>query len=240
MSVLKKTMYVVLGMVISISFFFLANPVMAAMLQKQITVFTGAAVYIDDVKLNPVDANGRPVEIITYNGTTYLPVRAISTALNKPIVWEGSNNGVYIGRHDSTLPTANLIDLPMFYGRWDDAVVNGSRMAVDNTNTSYTTYVRENGAECAYLLNQKYARVKGRISLHQNSKDNPNGTQLFVYADDRLLYQSRMMTKGELPENFIIDLTGVFELRMEVQGSAGYGNPDIIISGLDLFTTQIP
>ena len=74
-------------------------PVMADAIQKQIMVSTGVNIYIDDVKLNPVDANGKPVEVFIYNGTTYLPVRAISNAFGKPIMWDGKTRSVYIGKH---------------------------------------------------------------------------------------------------------------------------------------------
>ena len=45
-----------------------------------ISIYPGISVYMDDQKLEPKDANGNPVMVFTYNGTTYLPVRAISVA----------------------------------------------------------------------------------------------------------------------------------------------------------------
>lgn len=81
MKVKQKTKYyLVLGIVIVAMFGIMIVPSVAAMLQKQITVSTGVNIYVDDKKLNPVDANGNPVEVFIYNGTTYLPVRAIADA----------------------------------------------------------------------------------------------------------------------------------------------------------------
>ena len=34
-----------------------------------------------------------------YNGTTYLPIRAVSAALNVPIAWNGTTSSAYIGEH---------------------------------------------------------------------------------------------------------------------------------------------
>ncbi len=56
----------------------------------------GISIFIDGEKLNPKDANGNPVEPLIYNGTTYLPVRAIATAFGKEVSWDGETKSVYI------------------------------------------------------------------------------------------------------------------------------------------------
>lgn len=43
------------------------------------------------------DANGTVVYPITYNGSTYLPVRAISNLFNIPVDWDGNRNTVILG-----------------------------------------------------------------------------------------------------------------------------------------------
>ena len=42
------------------------------------------------------DASGKPVYPISYNGTTYLPVRAVSNLFNLKIDWNGENKTVMI------------------------------------------------------------------------------------------------------------------------------------------------
>lgn len=73
----------------------------AASAGKNILVYPGISIYINDTKLNPTDANGKSVEVFTYNGTTYLPVRAISEALGQQVQWDGSTQSVYIGSHSA-------------------------------------------------------------------------------------------------------------------------------------------
>lgn len=48
------------------------------------------------------DANGDQVYPIIYNGTTYLPVRAISELMKEPIEWDGVTKTVYIGDGEET------------------------------------------------------------------------------------------------------------------------------------------
>ena len=69
----------------------------AALTGKTIQVLTGSEIYIDGVKLEPTDANGNPVETFVYNGTTYVPLRAVSQNLGKAVSWDGQNQRVYIG-----------------------------------------------------------------------------------------------------------------------------------------------
>ncbi|HYE68960.1 MAG TPA: stalk domain-containing protein [Anaerovoracaceae bacterium] len=48
------------------------------------------------------DANGNRVFPIIYNGTTYLPVRAISELMKEPVAWDGVTKTVYIGDGNGT------------------------------------------------------------------------------------------------------------------------------------------
>jgi len=47
------------------------------------------------------DANGTQVHPITYNGTTYLPVRAVADMLDVPVDWDAANNTVLLGNTPS-------------------------------------------------------------------------------------------------------------------------------------------
>ncbi|MPM72807.1 hypothetical protein SDC9_119783 [bioreactor metagenome] len=43
------------------------------------------------------DAQGNTVYPISYNGTTYVPIRAVSDMLSLPVEWDGANNTVILG-----------------------------------------------------------------------------------------------------------------------------------------------
>lgn len=77
----------------------MSMPFASALTQKNITVGRGVTIYVDDRKINPGDANGNPVEPMLYNGTTYLPVRAVANALDQAVAWDGASYSVYIGSH---------------------------------------------------------------------------------------------------------------------------------------------
>lgn len=46
--------------------------------------------------LTPTDANGKSVEPFIVNGTTYLPVRAVASALGVNVGWDGNTNTVVL------------------------------------------------------------------------------------------------------------------------------------------------
>jgi len=53
-------------------------------------------IYINGEKFEPKDANGNPVEPVIKDGTTYLPVRAISEAFDKKVDWVDETKTVVI------------------------------------------------------------------------------------------------------------------------------------------------
>ena len=71
--------------------------------------------FYDDIKIfiygsevTPRDAGGAIVEPFRYNGTTYLPVRAISEALGHEVTWVEEAKSVYIGNLPAELHFAKL------------------------------------------------------------------------------------------------------------------------------------
>lgn len=59
--------------------------------------YMGIKLVVDEVEVTPMDASGNVVEPFTSSGTTYLPVRAVASALGKEVTWDGNTNTVYIG-----------------------------------------------------------------------------------------------------------------------------------------------
>ena len=64
-----------------------------------ITAHKGVKLYINGEECIPKDVNGNVKDIYIVNGTTYVPVRAVSNALGLPIAWSEKTNSVFIGEH---------------------------------------------------------------------------------------------------------------------------------------------
>lgn len=188
---------------------------------KNVTVYPGVNIYVDDQKLNPKDVNGNPVEVFIYNGSTYLPVRAVSEALGKPVQWDGSTSSVYIGKHSSDNPAAWLSDMDYFDGdrytwyanrslkdNWGNEH-NHTLCASDNLGVLYRTYI----------LNGQYSILTGTFFQNYTARTNKYKCSLTIYGDDEPLWKSEM-TAGIDPKDFSLDVTGVLKLKFEIVGGS--------------------
>jgi transglutaminase-like putative cysteine protease len=79
----------------------------ANLTQNIAATYRDIKIYIDRTLIAPKDANGAVVEPFIFNGTTYLPVRAVAEALGKEVSWDGGTNSVYIGAQPTATPTPN-------------------------------------------------------------------------------------------------------------------------------------
>lgn len=74
----------------------LAIPAAADLVPRQLQVDAGVEVYIDGNQLDPRDVNGNRVDALLYNGTTYVPVRAVTESLGYDVAWNGADDVAYI------------------------------------------------------------------------------------------------------------------------------------------------
>lgn len=167
---------------------------------------------MDGKKIQPTDANGNEVEPIIYNGTTYLPVRAVSSALGKAVYWDGQNWTVYLGKMDGKLdyPTVMLEDLTTISS--NDLV--GDPDLIDNYGNTYGSglwayYYNRSGKELAYeyLLDMKYSRFKATLYVPQGATSDKSDV-IRIKADGKQIYSSPAMTKTSRPLQVDIDITG--------------------------------
>ena len=64
--------------------------------QTLTALFDDIKVFLYGYELELTDANDNPVEPFIVDGTTYLPVRAISEALGLAVDWDGDTNSIYL------------------------------------------------------------------------------------------------------------------------------------------------
>lgn len=229
-----------LGVCLTVLLSSLAMTSFAAGQSKTINVATGVNLYMDDRQVIPTDANGNPVEVFIYNGTTYIPVRAVSELFDTPIQWDGQTYGVYIGKHSSTKPAAYLEELEPFTGETLKCTSN-EKVVLDNMGTRRSHVLGNDNwlyyeFDNVYYLNGTYSSMTGTLyqpkcynnqtsAIDQSFSDISYGSVLKVYGDDRLLYEASM-NGGVSPIDFSIDLTGVLKLQvvMENVSDVWYGH----------------
>lgn len=220
----KKSMFkgYVLGLLTALLVSMMVVPGFAATVAKTITVYTGITLYYDGVKVEPKDANGNKVEPLLYNGTTYLPVRAVSGLFDEDINWDGKTQSVYIG--DMPGKKTYLKDLPFY---------ESSSLSLPDTLTmDGKTYVNcfrlgdasitGNKEYVSWNLDGAYDTLEfdvGHIFANDTAK------QVIVYLDGQPA-KIIDIAAGDKVKHVKVDLNGALRLKIQVETGSrtGFGN----------------
>ena len=178
-------------------------------------IANGIKIVLDGKQINPTDANGNKVEPIIYNGTTYLPVRAVANALGKAVYWDGPNYTVYLGKPDKELkyPTVKIEDMVSIADK-----PRKSDQLTDNYGNDYEHAIcnhHEHNFE--FLCNMKYSRFKGTLYV-PNGETDDRTVRLSVIADGKTIYTSPEMDKTSAPVSIDVDITGYNDIQIEFNG----------------------
>ena len=224
MNKLQKLRYYLAGMLTLAMVLAVALPVGAALVSKKIDVATGVTLYVDDVRLDPKDANGNPVETFVYNGTTYLPVRAIGQAFGQTVEWDAATQSVYLGKRAArTTPDVWLKDMDYFSSK-DFRGGNSFRSGEsdkDNLGATHANYVYGEFSR-TYKLNGQYTSLAGVFYQRYEYRSSTWTSTFKVYVDGKLVYENTMAA-GKEPADFNINLTGALEVEIQFDGySSGY------------------
>jgi len=80
--------------------------VLAAVRTEDISVtFRNIRLVVNGELITPRDAQGNIVEPFIFDGTTFLPVRAVANALGVDVDWDGNTSTVYLGSRAAVAPT---------------------------------------------------------------------------------------------------------------------------------------
>lgn len=171
--------------------------------QRAEIFYNNIKIYINGAEIVPKDAKGNTVEPFIMDGTTYLPVRAISNAFGEDVEWDGTTQSVYIGKADRTKPD-NYLDRIQYTDfrkyRNDCALFRINGTVTDYLGQTYTNGMLfkirtrndkqqaisndEDGAQIIidYPLNSQYKKLSGNIVLPKSI----NSTALDVANDYNL------------------------------------------------------
>jgi len=185
-------------------------------------VVDGIKIVLDGKQLNPTDANGNSVEPIIYNGTTYLPVRALSNAFGKAVYWDGPNYTVYLGDMNGKLeyPSQYLTEnnIGAKFNKADQ------KKLTDNYENTYSNglYFFGNGT-AEYLVNMKYSKLKGTLYVPKGENSTLSG-QMKVIADNKVIYTSPIINKTSKPVYFDINIRGYNHIKLEFENGDAWEN----------------
>ena len=127
----------------------------------------GLTVEYNDVDQVMVDANGAKVIPITYNGSTYLPVRAVSNMLGVQVGWDEATQTVLLGNSYPDVVTPVTPPTPV-------------TPLPPATNTNVPTIVNSTQLDISFIFDlfNKYAPGKFEVAKYDIESGNVIGTVL--------------------------------------------------------------
>ena len=189
----------------------------------------GIKVFVDGQKINHKDVNGNRVEPFIYNGTTYLPVRAVADALGKAVYWDGQNYTVYLGEapYDLEYPTVtidgvdNISDKVSYF-----KTVPAAKLTDNYGNTyAYANYDYSATSGCAFqtLLNMKYSKFKCVLYVPKGCTSDYT-TRVLIKTDGKVVYTSPEISKTSAPITEDVNIKGCNDFQIEFsEGSRELG-----------------
>ena len=178
----------------------------------------GIRIVIDGKEFTCTDATGAVVKPMIYNGTTYIPARAVSTAFGKAVYWDGEESTVYLGKMDGKLqnPTAKFEDLINIAG--SKGYFDTEKNIFDiregfYSNAYYCSNDYKKNDCCEYLLDKKYSKFKATLFV-ENGSNWSGSVNMTAIGDENVLYKSEDFLKTSEPVDIEVDVTGVDNFKI--------------------------
>ena len=221
----EKTKGFVIGVAVRLVFCFMLTPALAQSVTKQINAYyNDIKIMLNGQELIPKDAAGKVVEPFISDGTTYLPVRALSEALGLAVSYDGKTSTVYLGANPEIgQPTIWLKEMKTLVYNWtvNSNIANndGSRPFKDNRGNSHSNYLM--GGTVTFALDGQYSNFTGKLALDESNKSTSGIYRLAVYLDDELAFASKEITAGVDPFDFEVPLTGALRMKINIEYKNG-------------------
>lgn len=177
----------------------LCVPVLGAELKTtELEIYQGVNLYVNCTSYRAADVTGAETKPFIYEGTTYVPLRALSAMLGATLEWDGVNKRVNIsslytaqpvndtaGRSDTafnktTVTAYEGVEIYVDGNRFIPTDVNGNEVAVYLIDG--TTYVPVRALTTLYSVNISYDQDTGRVYIGvQPGQVEAEGDQTLVY-----------------------------------------------------------
>ncbi len=191
---------------------------------RTITVqYSGIKLVVDGVEVTPKDANGTTVEPFIYNGTTYLPVRAVGSAIGKQVTWDGGSQTVYLGEAPGSRTW--LMDVCPPYEK-DHLDTDSATFKMDGETYThgFSSWAGFNTGFGLFNLNGNYDTLS--CDIGHIVGDSGFDKQIEIYLDGDLS-QVIELPKESLVKHFNIPLHNVLQMKIITNGGIGFANCEL-------------
>ena len=182
--------------------------------------YSGIKLVVDGQTVVPKDANGKTVEPFIYNGTTYLPVRAVGNAVGKKVKWDGNSRTVYLGATpnesgDVYMEPYQTSSLTLYKPEKGKSFY---MMGVPYSQ-GFTAGWFDHGI-ALYNLNGEYSSVSMDVGHQDNCSADDKTLNFFV--DDELI-DTYNLTGDMQTRHITLPLNHGLQLKIDMRGVGAYG-----------------
>lgn len=174
------------------------------------------------------DANGTPVYPITYKGTTYLPVRAVSNMLGIGVEWEQATQTVLLGKtggvdlidtfkpyNDYTTSIDYRVSLiPEFIQSSAKETADIGGVSVSHWLGLRTDHFIDAAPECSFNLGGKYDTLTFQVYSQRDMT-------LIVTGDNGSVLGQFDLKGGQVPQSLTVELLGTTQLTFRCEKVPG-------------------
>ena len=180
--------------------------------------FSDIKIFMDGEQIDPKDANGQTVEPFIYNGTTYLPVRAVGNAIGKEVSWDGVNKVVYLGAKPGNVENWLNVCGPYQYKAGQEYRLENNEyftMSGQKYTNGFVLGDHAYQAEALYNLNGKYNSVSFTVGHIDGSSD--KNVKMNIYLDGIIAYEKELKY-DDVAKKVTIPLNGALQMKIEISG----------------------
>lgn len=179
--------------------------------------YRGISIRLDGETLKLTDANGKTVEPFLMGGTTYVPVRAIASALGLDVEWNGGRSAVILSTGKVWLPTSVT--------RSSTSVLTGSAteetVEYEYDETGAPVSIRYSSPERSYTASLSYDE-SGRVTkLSVSGRGISWGYEHKYDADGRLTYEKDWDGSDYTARSYTYDKSGLLCARTDTVRRSG-------------------
>lgn len=164
------------------------------------------------------DEQGARVYPISYDGTTYVPIRAVSSMLGIDVAWDQASYSVLLGK------TGTAKDFIEEFEPYSENDFGYYKISDNRTETiagkQYDHYAVTYGSSSKmyFDLEGNYETLSFQLYYNSNYTDDPE--TLFIYGDNDTLLAKCDVIGSNLPKTFNVDVRGVQQLV--IKGSTSW------------------
>jgi len=176
----------------------------------------GITIKFDGQTKNMYNANGKQVFPISYEGTTYVPIRAVSGILGVDVDWDGATNTVLLGK---TGTAKNFIEMEPYATLKFSRCLPKDNKRQEIAGKEYSEYIRfDTGMYDGYA----YYDLGGKYNVLKFDAYSGSNASFNFIGDNEELISTINIKAHELPRTHKINITNVTQLKIQALDNQFY------------------